>query len=197
VCYTFGIDTDTEEHTMDTEIDIETTDLGTGAPVPEVTNPATDKQVSYLRALADERDFREEDRARLLSRLDAGLDKSLASESIDWLLRRPRRVEQKAPSAPATPAEEGFYYLDGCVYKVQNAVHGSGNNYAKVLGHVSGRWSYAPGMVMKLREEHRMTMEQAREFGRLYGVCARCGRTLTDEESIAAGIGPVCAGKGF
>lgn len=27
------------------------------------------------------------------------------------------------------------------------------------------------------------------------GVCARCGRPLTSEQSIAAGLGPVCATK--
>lgn len=32
-------------------------------------------------------------------------------------------------------------------------------------------------------------------YGREIGVCGRCGRTLTDEDSRAAGIGPVCAAK--
>lgn len=32
---------------------------------------------------------------------------------------------------------------------------------------------------------------------KLYGVCCRCGRTLTDENSISEGIGPICATKGF
>lgn len=32
-------------------------------------------------------------------------------------------------------------------------------------------------------------------FGQEIGVCGRCGRTLTDESSRAAGIGPVCATK--
>lgn len=32
-------------------------------------------------------------------------------------------------------------------------------------------------------------------FGREIGACCRCGRTLTDESSRAAGIGPTCAAK--
>lgn len=32
-------------------------------------------------------------------------------------------------------------------------------------------------------------------YGLLWGVCGSCGRKLEDEESIAAGIGPVCANK--
>lgn len=32
-------------------------------------------------------------------------------------------------------------------------------------------------------------------YGREIGVCGVCGRTLTNEDSRAAGIGPVCAGR--
>lgn len=34
-----------------------------------------------------------------------------------------------------------------------------------------------------------------REIGLLTGSCCICGRTLTNEESINGGIGPICAGK--
>lgn len=37
--------------------------------------------------------------------------------------------------------------------------------------------------------------ESAITYGREIGACSMCGRTLTDPESIAAGIGPVCAEK--
>lgn len=33
------------------------------------------------------------------------------------------------------------------------------------------------------------------KYGSLYGICCVCGRTLTDESSIAAGIGPICSQK--
>jgi hypothetical protein len=32
-------------------------------------------------------------------------------------------------------------------------------------------------------------------YGRLIGKCGRCSRTLTDESSRLAGIGPICAAK--
>ena len=32
-------------------------------------------------------------------------------------------------------------------------------------------------------------------YGRELGSCGHCGRTLTDEDSRARGIGPICAGK--
>ena len=32
-------------------------------------------------------------------------------------------------------------------------------------------------------------------YGKLTGTCGKCGRILEDEESVAAGIGPICASK--
>lgn len=37
--------------------------------------------------------------------------------------------------------------------------------------------------------------EAARQYGRDTGTCSCCGRQLTDPESVAAGIGPICAAK--
>ena len=37
--------------------------------------------------------------------------------------------------------------------------------------------------------------EALTRYGREIGVCGVCGRTLTDEVSRAAGIGPVCADR--
>lgn len=103
-----------------------------------------------------------------------------------------------------TRAAEGMYRKSGTIYKVQKAVHGSGQLYAKRLvetltvdrkGNRKWRFEYAPGFVFELRPEHALTLDQAKEFGALYGSCCVCGKTLTDENSIAAGIGPVCASK--
>ena len=64
-----------------------------------------------------------------------------------------------------------------------------------VDGPGEGRFEYAPGAIRRLDVTDAMTREEAAEFGHLYGVCCVCGRTLTDERSIADGIGPVCAGR--
>lgn len=37
-------------------------------------------------------------------------------------------------------------------------------------------------------------LEAAKAFGREYGRCCVCNRELSDPDSIAAGIGPICAG---
>jgi hypothetical protein len=39
------------------------------------------------------------------------------------------------------------------------------------------------------------TKDAMLRYGREIGACGHCGRTLTNEESRAAGIGPVCRGK--
>jgi len=102
-------------------------------------------------------------------------------------------------------AAEGIYRKSGTIYKVQIAHHGSGQAYAKRLvetgvkdpktGKNKWRWEMARGFVFELRPEHALTRDQAAEFGKLYGVCCVCGTILTDEKSIEAGIGPICADK--
>ena len=106
-----------------------------------------------------------------------------------------KQAERKAPAAaPAAEVTEGIYRTAaGKVFKVQKAVHGSGKLYAKEL--IDGSFVYAPGAIRKLRVEDKMTLAEAQEYGRLYGVCIVCGRTLTDESSIEAGIGPTCVKK--
>lgn len=106
---------------------------------------------------------------------------------------------QSTPAPPARrgPAPEGWYRRDGDIFKVQKAVHGSGQLYAKRLTVVDGKgvWEYAKGMVWQLSVDDALTVEEAEAFGKLYGVCGVCGKVLTDEQSIARGIGPVCLAR--
>lgn len=103
--------------------------------------------------------------------------------------------------------EDGMYRLDGVIYKVQEARNGSGRLYAKRLNTFQidvnadgepvykSEFEYAPGIVTKLTNANRMTLDEAKEFGALYGNCCACGRDLTNELSIELGIGPVCRSK--
>jgi hypothetical protein len=114
-----------------------------------------------------------------------------------------------ASSAPSSPAprhgrveEDGFYLNPETdeVYKVQVAHHGSGALYAKRLvlpdaGLERGGWNYEAGLIGRIDPAWRLTFEAAQAWGRLYGYCCRCGAILTDEDSIARGMGPICAGK--
>lgn len=111
-------------------------------------------------------------------------------------------VEPQAPAKPKRkePAEEGFYKQGNVYFKVQEARNGSGRRYAKILRVPTAvpegdkpYWEYAPGVVMVLSAEDKLSAEDAAAFGKLYGICIFCSRDLTDERSIAMGYGPVCA----
>lgn len=159
--------------------------------VAEIHNPATPAgpaasaaQMGFLRTLAEEQG----------EEVRTSYTKAEASDEISRMLEA---REEAKKTAVRTPATEGMYKKDGQIYKVQIAVHGSGRPYAKKLVEVDGEWEFtrAPGMVNRLTSADKMTLEEAKEFGKLYGTCCVCGRTLTKEESIAEGIGPVCSGK--
>lgn len=170
------------------------------APRAASVKPASEKQMSFLRSLFNDREHGYEDPDQALELL--ATDRKAASEAIDLLLSAPHKSTEDA----GEPVTEGMYRKDGEIYKVQRAVHGSGNLYAKRLVErvtpkvmktktVTHDFEYAPGMVRRLTAADKMSLEEAKEWGVLYGSCCRCGATLTDEKSIANGIGPVCASK--
>lgn len=109
-----------------------------------------------------------------------------------------RRSSPDGPHLVVPDPPEGIHYVDGTVYKVQRAVTTTGRPYAKrlVADGANPTWLYEGRTPFaKLSADTLMTRENAEEYGRLYGVCAICGRLLTDEVSIARGIGPVCLRK--
>jgi hypothetical protein len=68
----------------------------------------------------------------------------------------------------------------------------SGRIYGKRLD--GSEWCYAPGAIRDIREHgRRMTIDEASEISRTLTFCIRCGAHLTNPESIARGIGPICA----
>lgn len=137
--------------------------------------------------------------ARMAGRWTPGREGN-ASRWIDRLLTKRNELRKAERAKQETvKLEDGMYVLDGEIFKVQHAVHGSGKQYAKrVIPNAPGQkatFVYAPGVVTKLRSEHRMTKDQAKQWGALYGTCVRCGALLTAEDSIDRMMGPVCASK--
>ena len=134
----------------------------------------------------------------------ADADRRETSTIIDSMIIERDRLRDRLRELP-TPEEvqadeptEGIHAIerDGTieVRKVQAARQGSGRLYAKRLDPESGRWDYLGRRGLEgLSDATRMTREQAERFGALYGMCGVCGATLTDEDSIERGIGPVCA----
>lgn len=165
---------------------------------PNRSKPATDNQRNYAHRLLRERQpYGVVEDVELSNSLEAaheyvnGMDFEQISEFIGEMKSRPMRAQEERTLRVLVG--EGMYNVDGEIFKVQRAVHGSGHLYAKRL--VEGRFEYAPGALTALTPDDKMSLEQAKEFGKLYGFCCVCSRTLTDEGSIAAGIGPICAGK--
>lgn len=94
-------------------------------------------------------------------------------------------------------SDSGIYQVGETVYKVyaNQAQTRMLAKELKVLHTGATTWEYVGMAARFVRKNQRITQEQAEKFGKIYGVCAICGRTLTDEQSIAQGIGPVCIKK--
>ena len=130
------------------------------------------------------------------------MSRDMARNVIDSYKDRPRIVVA-APVAPkaAKPApvvlEAGMYRVGDDWFKVQKSRQ-SGRMYAKrLVVHSPGQASfeYDSGAIRGITPDHRVTLEEAQQFGHAYGVCCNCGALLTDPKSVAAGIGPICAGR--
>ena len=144
----------------------------------------TEKQVQFIARLVEEREIPPTGSARLLLEMwEFDKTRETATVLIDALMALPRVEKAPAPS--------GLHVLDGEVYRVVVS-RDSGRPYALRLVEAPGAFEYAPGAVRRLSEDTMMTLDEARDYGVRYGVCAACGRTLTNPESIEYGIGPVC-----
>jgi hypothetical protein len=166
----------------------------------QVRIPATSAQVGYLQTLTT------------IHAYDGRTDfESLTKEGASTLITQVKTLPKRVAQAPTRSASDGserklmtsgneitdgiYERPDGVIVKVQIAKQGSGNLYGKRLNIETGKFEYAQGIMRTLKAEYRMSLEKAQEYGRLYGICIVCGRDLTDEESIARGIGPICADK--
>lgn len=140
---------------------------------------ATEKQVSYLLALAATR----LGGAEALSQVNlAALPFDKASDLITTL--------KDAPEKPVV-IEVGAYRHNGLVYSVRSNVD---NDRLYAVHWVDGSWSERDYRIVRdITPESRLSLDEAKAFGVLTGCCCHCGRTLTDTKSVLAGIGPVCA----
>tara|TARA_R110002110_G_scaffold279890_3_gene494735 strand:+ start:1273 stop:1770 length:498 start_codon:yes stop_codon:yes gene_type:complete len=104
-------------------------------------------------------------------------------------------AREAAKNIPAPKV--GFYCTaDGMFYRVQSN-KAKTNVYAKELqtsGSGKPFWKYVGRLPFaSLNNDVRLTAVQAAEFGHTHGACLICMKELTDPESVARGIGPVCA----
>lgn len=104
-----------------------------------------------------------------------------------------RMADTIVKNLTAEPAAEGVYRVHGKrIFRVVSN-RTSGHRVAEEL--IGGKFVYAKGWVYRLRDSERMSLEDAKKYGRETGTCVRCGITLTNPASVEAGIGPICATK--
>lgn len=170
---------------------------------PRSSGGATEKQVKFLTDLLNRK-------VHNFTDLDVNaVDKAVASRLIQTLLDcadRPREtITSSAPAGTKLPdVAAGWYAIDG--------TDGRETRFYRVDRPTAGRWAGRTFLkvqssddfwpVRDTREVERVLLEIAMDpvaAGKRYGVeigrCCRCNRTLTDDESRAAGIGPICRDK--
>lgn len=168
----------------------------------------TRKQVEFLRDLAIKVLGEERGRA-YLDELRAEHPRPTQRQASEWISDLKDRQARSPITAPprskgGLPSVAAGRYAvvgdDGTLrlYKVDRPRE----------GHFSG-WTFVtwmrpngyesqlsrPQMEKVLAKIAANPMDALVAYGKHTGVCGKCGRTLTDPESIDAGIGPVCAGK--
>lgn len=124
-------------------------------------------------------------------RLTAAQERSARSMYAKAQERRANRpANQQAPENPVT--EVGMYRLGDEIFRVKKSR--AGRLYAmRFTPNGETRFQYVGGAIYRLSADNRMTLADARAVGAEVGICCVCGRDLIVEESVAAGIGPVCA----
>lgn len=176
---------------------------------------ASFKQREFLGKLVEEKVVPEDAAARLRARLETGvLGKQEASAAISWLLSQPNKPKATTvgqggrPELPEVPAGRyavevaGGEETDGepvlRFFKVDRPEAPSrwaGYTFVKQLAS-DEEWPVRGRRAKVVLEEIAKNPEAASaRYGHEIGACGVCGRTLTDAESRARGIGPVCAGR--
>ncbi len=172
----------------------------------------TERQYSLICTLLDERDLNAEQRPKYQARLIelniyrncAQMTRTQASALIDTLLDLPKIQAVTpviAPAAAEVPAGRYAYTgVDGATVfvKVDRPTEGRWAGRTFVELQLSDTFERMPrdGQRAALRAiETAGVRESALRYGRELGICSVCSRTLTNEGSRAAGIGPICAGR--
>lgn len=165
------------------------------------TRSRTDRQVAYIVDLLrriGEFDARHANHLwATLKETDAktGLTVTMASDVITTLREKLEALREHT----AVTVPEGRYAVDteeGHLAFYRVVVHESGR--VSVYVFASDAQHKLPEQTAQsvLRKINSAGVQQALErFGRELGICGMCGRSLTDAESRAQGMGPVCAAK--
>lgn len=152
---------------------------------------ATKRQLALVNTMVSERDVPEDFVEHMRELYRRGLfTKDLASSFLTML-------DKCNDKNSVTADQRGLYKIDNRLVRV--AVDRKGKAHVRVMHRNSnGELHYSSSVkidVRKINDSTKIDLDMAQKFGRKYGVCCVCGRTLTDAHSRAAGIGPKCIDK--
>lgn len=196
-------------------------DKAHGEPVAEVIEnpwPPSDAQIKYVLGLQVERVLPDDYHVKTTEDMEV-MDKSEVSALIGTLKlfkRKDKNAEQPTWNMP-----EGRYALrlEEPTNNIREA--GQGKNMAwyfyQIDKPIDGKWkgytfikrligggddggyrkvdvpsSTRNGIMARIERDFKKAML---DFGLQSGSCGHCGRALSNPESLARGIGPICAGK--
>lgn len=110
--------------------------------------------------------------------------KGLFSLSADTLVEEAAKV---------TEVPQGIHFSEDNGYV--KVVRSRGGNLYSLYLNEGGKFKDYRGQagLVGLSEDTLLDAEKAAAFGHQFGMCVFCGRTLTDEDSVEVGYGPVCA----
>lgn len=188
----------------------------TRTPVPtefqNQPNRPTEKQESFINRLLEERALEDGDRELIESCRARGGDswtKKVASGAIEMLLKRPKLNIPRQGSGynvasnrncplPDVPAGRYAVEHDGVLkfYRVDKPTEGRWAGWTFLNVQASDEWYPVKAFDYKREVLESIAVDPqaaSARYGHELGQCGICGRTLTDEESRARGIGPVCA----
>lgn len=167
----------------------------------------TIKQVEFIKQLITRTEDPDDVAEALLAfedTLRSGLDRKGASEHIDTLLARQRNkntTEDRKFDPTTVPAgryaltedgETAFYQVDRPTkgrwdgWTFVNLIHPGGDRIRQIKGGERGK-------ALALLAINPTSYSA--EYGKHTGTCGVCARLLSDPESVARGIGPVCASR--
>lgn len=167
---------------------------------PTTSTQATDKQLAFLEDLLTKRQLNPGMESGAMMALARQATRSEVSSMISVVKALPYKPRAKDPRTPDVPA--GRYAVKGpdgefVFIKVDRPTDGRWKGYTFVKrqsggNYINVRGNEAQDILHAIAADPNQAM---RMYGILLGKCGHCGRALTDAESRAAGIGPVCAGK--
>lgn len=166
---------------------------------------ATEKQINFILSLDSQRDSSNLNPIMVdyVNGVKMGypetINKKAASRIIELFLEAPRKPQEMPQNV--CEVSDGRYAIE--VDGKLRFFHVNTPEFGRWIGHTFVKEQFGgdlePVRNRKFRENVLSMIEKdkdsAARYGRELGICGRCGRELTTEESRLRGLGPVCYAK--